>query len=252
MRQLPLGVYLPDHAVFASFYAGPNAACVAHLRALAGRTTAPAAFIWGPPASGKTHLLYALCALADANGRRAAYLPLTRAARLGRAALLAGWDTFDVVCLDDLQAVAGETAWEESLFGLFNRLHDAGGTLVSTADRPPATLRFALEDFRSRLVSGGVFGLEYLSDEERLAALQLRAAHRGLALPDETGKYLLKRVPRDMSSLYRLLDSLDREALAAQRALTVPFVKRVLADLLKESAAARPAPEPAGPRTAES
>lgn len=235
MRQIPLGLRLPDHAVFASFFAGPNAACVEHLRGLAGRTAAPAAFVWGPTASGKTHLLYALCALADANGKRAAYLPLERAVHSARAALLAGWETCDVVCLDDLQAVAGKPDWEESLFGLFNRLHDAGGALVVTADRPPNALPLALADLGSRLVWGGVFGLEPLADEDRLAALKLRAAHRGLDLPDDVGAYLLRRVPRDMSSLYALLDSLDREALAAKRALTVPFVKRVLAEGISPS-----------------
>lgn len=238
MQQLPLGVSLPDHAVFASFHAGPNAECVEHLRGLAVRTIAPAAFVWGPPASGKTHLLHALCALADENGRRAAYLPLARAVGARHPAMLAGWDAFDVVCLDDVQAVAGDAAWEERLFGLFNRLHDSGGVLVATADRAPSALRLALADLGSRLVWGGVFGLRPLGDDDRLAALKLRAAHRGLHLPDGAGAYLLQRVPRDMSSLYRLLDSLDREALAAKRPLTVPLIKRVL----------RAAPPPADPQ----
>ncbi|CAN5117971.1 DnaA inactivator Hda [soil metagenome] len=228
MRQLPLSVHLPDHAVFESFHAGANAACVEHLRRLAVTSGPPGAYVWGSRASGKTHLLYALCASADANQRRAAYLPLARAAECGRAALLEGWETCDVVCVDDLQAVAGQGDWERSLFELFNRLHDGGGAFVVTADRPPRALPLELPDLRSRLLWGGAFALQPLPDEDRLAALRLRASHRGLELPEEVGSYLLKRAPRDMSSLYQLLDSLDREALAAQRYLTVPFVRKIL------------------------
>ena len=65
-------------------------------------------------------------------------------------------------------------------------------------------------------------------EADRAAALQLRAGHRGLDLPDETALYLLRRMPRDMASLYALLDRLDLEALRAKRRLTVPFVRDVL------------------------
>jgi len=73
-----------------------------------------------------------------------------------------------------------------------------------------------------------VFHVQGLDDEQRIGALQLRARHRGLELPGETARYLLKRSKRDMASLYRLLDKLDLEALRAQRRLTIPFVRDVL------------------------
>jgi DnaA family protein len=47
-------------------------------------------------------------------------------------------------------------------------------------------------------------------------------------MPDETASYLLRRLPRDMPALFDLLDQLDEASLAAQRKLTVPFVKSVL------------------------
>jgi len=59
--------------------------------------------------------------------------------------------------------------------------------------------------------------------------LKLRARHRGLELPEETAQYLLRRLPRDMATLYDWLDLLDVAALAAKRRLTVPFVREVLA-----------------------
>jgi DnaA family protein len=74
-----------------------------------------------------------------------------------------------------------------------------------------------------------VFRLRALADADRLQALRIRAALRGLELSEDAGRYLLTRSRRDMGSLYALLDTLDREALRAQRRLTVPFVREVLA-----------------------
>ncbi|MGW8310551.1 MAG: HdaA/DnaA family protein, partial [Thiogranum sp.] len=55
-----------------------------------------------------------------------------------------------------------------------------------------------------------------------------RAEQRGFELPEDTGRYLLRRLPRDLPALMKLLERLDTASLAAQRKLTVPFVKSVL------------------------
>lgn len=73
-----------------------------------------------------------------------------------------------------------------------------------------------------------MFALQPLDEAGRLEALRLRAHLRGVDLPDETVRFLQRRFPRDMQTLYRLLDTLDDAALAAQRRLTVPFVRGVL------------------------
>jgi DnaA-homolog protein len=57
---------------------------------------------------------------------------------------------------------------------------------------------------------------------------------RGLELPVETWHWLQRRFPRDMRTLYELLDTLDVAALAAQRRLTVPFIREVLRSTSKE------------------
>ena len=99
--------------------------------------------------------------------------------------------------------------------------------MVSAASAP-RECGFKLADLESRLSRLPVFQLHALGEAERAAALQLRAGHRGLDLPDETAVYLLRRVPRDMTSLYAMLDRLDLEALRAKRRLTIPFVRDVL------------------------
>jgi DnaA family protein len=141
---------------------------------------------------------------------------------------LQGLHTRDFICLDDVHTVAGDTAWEIALLALMNRATDSGSRIIVSAGGAPRQCGIALADLESRLSQLPVFHLQRLADADRKRALQLRARYRGLELPDETAAYLLVRSKRDMRSLYSLLDKLDTESLAAQRRLTVPFVREVL------------------------
>jgi DnaA family protein len=143
-------------------------------------------------------------------------------------AILDGLAARDLVCIDDVDQVAGEKHWEIALFNLFNELQEAGGQLIVSAGSAPRECNFELADLASRMSRLPVFQVRLLDEQQRVAALQLRARHRGLELPDETAAYMLKRSRRDMASLYGLLDKLDLEALRAQRRLTIPFVRDVL------------------------
>jgi len=158
---------------------------------------------------------------------RAGYVPLAQVAALG-VGVLEGLPQMQCLCLDDIDEVAGRIEWERGLFGVLREIEDSGGRLVLAAAAPPALLDWALADLGSRCAAGAVFQLRPLDEQERHAALQLRARLRGLELPDETWHWLRKRFPRDMRTLYQLLDTLDEAALAAQRRLTVPFIRDVL------------------------
>jgi len=221
MRQLPLAVRLRDFAVFDTFEPGPNGAVVALLSDPAG--AGPAVWLWGPEGSGKSHLLQAACAAESSS----AYLPVGDL--LGaEPGVLEGWHDRALVCIDDIDRLAGRRDWELAAFALFNRLWEAGGCLVVSACAGPAATRFVLPDLQSRLAWGGVFRLAPLSDEDRVAALRRRAAHRGFDLPGDAARYLMRRLPRDMRALCAWLDTLDVASLAAGKRLTLPFVKSVI------------------------
>jgi len=224
MSQLALPLQLADHAVFASFHAAGNETLVATLRRLAAGDLEPGCWIWGAGATGKTHLLQAVC---DAAGDRAVYVPLESLSHAGPG-ILEGLETREVVCIDDVDEVAADPAWEAALFRLYNALQENDGKLVVSAAAPPRECGFDLADLGSRMSRLAVFQVHPLDEAQRVSALQLRAGHRGLELPDETATYLLRRTARDMASLYGLLDRLDLEALRAQRRLTIPFVRDVL------------------------
>ena len=220
MKQLALGVRLRADAVFDSFWPGPNGEIVAALRA----PSAAPLWLWGAAGSGKTHLLQAVCAAA---GKSAAYFPLARALALPAEAL-AGFERNRVLCIDDADAVAGDLAWERALFRVFNEAGELGTRLIFAAAAPPRQPDWRLEDWRSRAAACVVYQLRELDDTGRLEALRLRAAQRGLQLPNETSEYLLKRMPRDLRSLFEVLDQLDEASLAAQRRLTIPFIRDAL------------------------
>lgn len=225
MEQLPLAVRPADHAVFESFHAGDNAALLHALREAALVDRRCIMWLWGPPGCGRSHLLQATVALAHQSGRRAACLPLGEDLPVG---LLEGLETLDLLCLDDMQVVAGHEEWERGLFLLYEALRQRGARLVMSATRTPVHIPFRLPDLASRLASGATYRIRALDDEARAAALRQRARWRGVELPDETVRYLLSRVDRSMGSLFRLLDELDLAALAAQKRLTVPFVRETL------------------------
>jgi DnaA family protein len=227
MRQLALDIRLADHAVFESFFAGPNALPVASLQRLAAADGLQIVWIWGPRDIGKSHLLQASVALAHHHDAATAYLPLAELRRLSPA-VLDGMGSLDLVALDDADAVAGDAAWEQGLFRLYEAVIARGGRLVMAGASPPTQSGFALADLASRFAAGAVFRLERLSDADCVSALQQRAEWRGFSLPEETGRFLLTRVERGTGSLFQLLDRLDRAALAAQKRLTVPFVRSVL------------------------
>jgi DnaA family protein len=101
-------------------------------------------------------------------------------------------------------------------------------SLVVAALVPPSAVTWQLPDLASRLNAALVMGLRPLQEREQLAALALHASARGLELPEETANYLMTRFPRDLRTLCGLLDTLDTASLAAQRRLTVPFIKQVI------------------------
>ncbi|HEX7044332.1 MAG TPA: DnaA regulatory inactivator Hda [Burkholderiales bacterium] len=225
--QLALNLRLRDASSFENFLSGANREAVARLRALVARPPAipgsSTLFLWGERGSGKTHLLEAACRAAAAAGEAPIYLPLG-APELTPAVLEAIEDA-SLICIDDLERVAGNDAWEAALFALYELSRTHGTRLVAAAAAPPARLGCARLDLATRLAWGPVYQLRALGDGEKLEAMRLRAANRGLELSDEVLNYILKRYPRDLASLFALLDRIDAAALARQRRVTIPFLR---------------------------
>jgi DnaA family protein len=182
-------------------------------------------YLHGPAGSGKSHLLQSCC-----QGDEAAtlYLPLAQLREYAPDDVLQGVEAQDRLCLDDLDSIAGDPAWERALFNLCNLARQRGCRMVFAAASAPRTLGVALPDLASRLSWGVVFQLPRLQDADKSAILQFRAQRRGLALSPAVADFIVPRAPRDMHKLLELLEELDQASLAQKRALSIPFVKKTL------------------------
>ena len=144
--QLPLAVGLEDEATFDNFVVSPdNLQPVTWLKE-PDRLDSPL-LIWGPPASGRTHLLQACCHLTGSRG--AFFLPLRRKERL-RPEILDGLGNLSIVCIDDVHCAAGDPDWERALVRLINAMSPAGSRLLLSASAPAAKISWRLADLRSR------------------------------------------------------------------------------------------------------
>jgi len=224
--QLPLALrYPPDQRLDRYLEAPPG--LLAQLEALA-TSSAGWVYLTGASGTGKTHLCLAVCAATEQAGRRPGYLPLATArGRLGEA--LHALEGNDLVALDGLEHIAGQIEDEVALFDFHNRARSAGLNLLYTANEMPDALGLQLPDLRSRLSQCIRIGLATADDAGRRRILRDRAQRRGLVLEEAALDWMLTHTGRDLGSLLELLEQLDRESLAAQRRVTVAFLKQVIA-----------------------
>jgi DnaA family protein len=227
-QQLSLGLRLRDDAKFSNFYAKNNEQVVQALHELIAGTGEQFIYLWGSPSSGRTHLLHSVCAYASERYLKTLYIPLTEHQQYHAGIVDELETSTDIVCIDDIDRIAGNSGWEQALFHFYNRARENNTKLIITGNLPPVQLPVKLLDLKSRLSWGLCFHVHSLMDEEKLAALQLRAQCRGLKLSDAVGRFLINRYARDMAALFDVLELLDSRAFVAQRGLTIPFVKEVL------------------------
>ena len=227
--QLPLPIHHSDDETLENFYAENNLLLLNSLQKNFLQLHQQFFYLWGNKGSGKSHLLKGVCQHYLAQQRPALYVPLNKAQYFSPA-VLENLEQQALVCLDDLQAVIGNAEWEVAIFDLINRVRETGRTLlIMSADQSPANLPVQLPDLASRLTWGEVYQLAPLNDKQKIDVLQKAAYQRGIELPDETANFLFKRLERDMKTLFNALEKLDQASLQAQRKLTIPFVKEILA-----------------------
>lgn len=228
-----LALKFPDDETFASFYPGDNCELLTLLKNNVVGTGEPILYMWGESGSGRSHLLHALCSEIDEQGESVAYIPLHHYRSMSLD-IFENMELTSLVCIDNVDAIAGNKEWETALFNFYNRWLDnkeqriPGASLVLVANDLPKKIGIKLADLVSRLEWGACHYLKPLNDEEKLGALQLRAQLKGMRLPIDVGRFLLNRLSREMCLLLNTLDRLDNASLEAQRKLTIPFVKEVL------------------------
>jgi DnaA family protein len=219
MRQIPLSIGIEAPHTFDNFVPGANESAAAHLQALVPH--AAPVYLWGPSGAGKTHLLEALVLRLHRQGQRAGWFS---------AADSAPWafdEAWSLVVIDGCDQL--DAPQQHAAFALFVEATTHGVPLVAAGRLPPVDLPLR-EDLRTRLGWGHVFAIQPLGEAEARATLRQVADQRGIFLSDDVMDYLLTRFARDLKHLIAQLDRLDEFSLATKRLVTVPLLKRMLAE----------------------
>ena len=211
MQQLLLDIRPAARPTLDNYIPGPNRELLDHLkRWLKGETTETALYIWGPPGSGKTHLLNALAAEAgglvwDGGSEIAPDAPL--------------------LAVDDVESLS-ESA-QIAAFDAFNRAKAAGQRFAAAGENAPAGLKLR-EDLRTRLGWGLIYRLYPLNDADMQAALVKHAQDLGFELDPAIAAWLLTRASRNLGQLLQIVEALDRYSLQTKRRITLPLLKEIL------------------------
>lgn len=226
-KQMTLTFNLQDDQSFENFFPGDNKQLLVKLMNMARGRGNRLLYLWGASGVGKTHLLNACCYVARQLRLQPFYLPLTKINQLSPS-VFEDLETLNLICIDDLEMIAGKKDWEEAFFHFFNRMREEKKRLIVSGNALPKELAIKLPDIRSRLTSGLIYQVKPLNDEMKIETLIMRARLRGLDLTNDVAQFLLRRLPRNMNDLLCALQTLDQSALEEQRKLTIPFVKKVL------------------------
>ena len=228
-EQLPLAVHLPDDETFESFYAVNSGAIIGQLKAFIQTpvSTTNGFYLFGQAGVGKSHLLHASCALAAQMSLTSLCLSFSEIKQLS-VEVLANLENFDLICLDDLHLIAGDEQWQQGVFDLYNRVIENNKKLIIAGNNSANSLLITLPDLVSRITWGFTEQLKPLTDVDKIQAMQLRSKLRGIEMNEETAKFLLNRLSRNMDNLVQSLDILDKASIKAQRKITIPFIKETL------------------------
>jgi len=233
--QLALSVHLPDDETFKSYQGSNNELVINQIKSfveqkLDDKKASPdinGCYLFGLNGVGKSHLLHAACTFATDKGLTSVCLSLTDKDQYALE-MLEGFEQFNLVCLDDVQALKDSKEWQQAIFDLFNRVSEQNNLILISGDKSVAQLELSLPDLVSRLSWGYVEQVKPLTDAEKLIAIQFRAQQRGMVLSDEVANYLLTHHSRDMNKLIESLDRLDKASIREQRKITIPFIKSTL------------------------
>ena len=178
---------------------------------------APALCLYGPPGSGKSHLLHLWCE--RTKGRRITPAQLDTAAVPELA-------TCGAVALDG----ADSTAMAAPLLHLYNLLAEQRGYLLIAAHTPPKQWQVSLADLRSRLLAAPAVRIDPPDDQLLAAVMAKMFSDRQVRVGNDVLSYLVARIERSFAAAKDAVARLDQASLSGQRPITVPLARAAITD----------------------
>lgn len=226
--QLPLGLHLRDETTLDSFFTGSNENVLDAIFRFINGYGNKFLLVCGENEAGKTHLLQATALKCQEYGLSSLYLPLKELQAFS-SHYLDGLENLNVICIDDLQSVIGNSDWEEAILEFFTHLEKNNRRAIFSIDKNLHDLNITNSKLQRFFLSNTtLLELIPMTRQQKIQALSLRAGHRGMKINERVAKFLLKSCSMDLSNLFSFLDKLDQVSLVEQKKLTLPFVKEVL------------------------
>ena len=119
---------------------------------------------------------------------------------------------------------------EEALFHAWNAAQESKRPLVMIVDEVPPAWRITLPDLATRIAVTPIARIAEPDDALFKALLRLLFADRGLHVADEPLRFISDRVERSYYNAERIVEAIDRFAIADRARLTLPTIRRALAD----------------------
>ncbi|MCZ6511282.1 MAG: DnaA/Hda family protein [Alphaproteobacteria bacterium] len=181
---------------------------------------APGLVIWGPAASGKSHLGQVWQARVAA--------PMISAADLDNREPpdLAG--DLGAVYFDGADGIVGNPTRQRAALHVYNLIAEQGGKILFSARTPPGRWRIELADLHSRLNALPAVAIAPPDDAVLGAVLLKLFADRQLHVGVAVIQFAVTRMERSFEAAERLVTALDSAALASQRRVTIPLLREVL------------------------
>ena len=234
---------------FESFVIGPNNE-IAHAASLAvaqapARTYNPL-FIYGGVGLGKTHLMQAIgqYVLAKKKNTKVIYLSselfinefIDAIQHNNLVKFRKRYRQADLLCIDDIQFLAGKERSQEEFFHTFNTLFDGHKQIVLSCDRPASEIANLEHRLVSRFEWGLTAELQPPAIETRLAILRKKARGMQIKLPDEIFEFLANRIRSNVRRLEGALMRVASFASLSGKELNQEVIEHLLKDILQEEA----------------
>jgi DnaA-homolog protein len=186
-------------------------------------------YMYGETGCGKSHLLKSTYKKAIDLKLDSIILNLSEWLEFDPASLLSGIvENYDVICLDNIDSVAGNNDWESELFALFNRwLTKESGLLLVTSKFSQTLSKFSKQEFVTRLQSGITLHINTATNELMQEILVSREKMRGGILTYELAKTIVDKL-KSLPVCLDALKQIDELALEHKKPLNKTMVMTVL------------------------
>ena len=186
-------------------------------------------YLYGGAGTGKSHLLTAICDSYLEVGKSAIKVSLLELLDAPIEAITS-LEMYDLVALDDIEAISGVPHWQKAVFHLINNNNEGGGQLVFSSRFAPIELKLELPDLQSRLTQAvSVRVPSGQSYADRLALLTSVMERKGVHFDPQIIDYLLMYGPTQTSTLLQSLEQLEKILQGEKVKLSNATIKQIYA-----------------------